>query len=245
MNKQAIFLDFDGVLCDSLPECYETSLAAWLDYSRAGDAEEDLQEPKRLELFRRYRPFIRNGGDYLFLQRAISRNHPLQSQEEFDQLCREDPELNRDGDRLFQEYRARFLSRQRQRWFSLNPLFPGVAEMLKAVLERPEVYILSTKPARFIGEILTFHSLLWPEERIICSKPREKGEIILEMIQEAPYTRAIFVEDQVDHLMKAKHPKIRPFLAEWGYIREEWKHEEGITPISIEKLQNLIGENHV
>ena len=249
MKEPALFLDFDGVLCDSLHECYETSLRAWQTVSStmaekvARNRPDGEDDEERKELFRRYRPFIRNGGDYLFLQLAIDTQIPLHSQEAFDQLQQGYPELSRKGDEIFQKWRSHFLSSNPERWFSLNPLFPGIAELLNKAANNEEVYILSTKPVRFIHEIVTFHAVKWPLHRIICSKPRAKVDVILEVMEEKHYREAIFVEDQIDHLLKVLEKgnlvkNIRPCLASWGYIKEEWKQYEGVECISIDTLAN-------
>ena len=36
--------------------------------------------------------------------------------------------------------------------------------------------------------------------------------------------KAIFIDDQIDHLINNKDKRITPYLASWGYIRPEWLH---------------------
>ena len=80
-----VFLDFDGVICDSLPECYTVSLAAYYGLFRKSEVPKDASGATET-VFRRFRPYIRRGGDYLFIQMAIHQGIRLESQEDFDSL---------------------------------------------------------------------------------------------------------------------------------------------------------------
>ena len=82
-EDKLVFLDFDGVICDSLPECYEVSLAAYYGIYLKTTVPDDTAVDT-LKVFRHFRPYIRRGGDYLFIQLAIHQGISLESQEDLD-----------------------------------------------------------------------------------------------------------------------------------------------------------------
>jgi beta-phosphoglucomutase-like phosphatase (HAD superfamily) len=85
-NNTALFLDFDGVLCDSVAECFVSSWLAYFD--REGSKMPESVSLAQKDLFTRYRPFIRRGADYMLLQYAIENNIELVAQRDFDNLER-------------------------------------------------------------------------------------------------------------------------------------------------------------
>lgn len=244
MDKPFLFLDFDGVICDSLPECYISSLLAWNRWSGGkpdaiGAVLEQAESGRDTEpFFRQMRPFVRNGADYLFIHLAAAEGRRIESQVEFDALIRSRPRLETEGGRLFQSCRQEFLEFDRERWMELNPLFEGMHDLLKRESSSPFSWILSTKPARFILEILGHHTISWPEERCISSGGRPKVEIIDETVESLDGGRRLvkFVEDQIDHLLIPHRSNIEPLIASWGYVKPEWLEDPRVRAVTLSGL---------
>ncbi|WP_020612365.1 HAD family hydrolase [Sediminispirochaeta bajacaliforniensis] len=243
MLPSLIFLDFDGVICDSLPECYLTSRLAWeklngraCDPAKAYNTVPDTDHEKT---FRLLRPFIRDGGDYLLLQHALSQGKALTSQKNFDQFAESHKAFHKASLTLFQECRAELLDYDRSRWFNLNPLFDGIPSLL-SLAGHGAGFILSTKPEHFIREILHHHGITWQADRIICSGKRPKVDIITELLEKGESTRAYFVDDQIDHLLYPHDERITCLLASWGYIFPQWLEEGSVPAVSLSQLELLI-----
>ena len=49
--------------------------------------------------------------------------------------------------------------------------------------------------------------------------------------REGGYEDAILVEDQIDALRGNDNSRLRPFLATWGYVKEEWLRDPGGVPL--------------
>jgi phosphoglycolate phosphatase-like HAD superfamily hydrolase len=243
MLSSLIFLDFDGVICDSLPECYLTSRLAWEKLNgRACDPAEaynTVPDANHAKAFRLLRPFIRDGGDYLLLQHALSQGKTLSSQEDFDQFAETQKAFHKASLTLFQECRAELLDYDRSRWFDLNPLFDEIPSLLR-LAARGAGFILSTKPEHFIREILHHHGITWRADRIICSGKRPKVDIITELLEKGESTRAYFVDDQIDHLLYPHDERITCLLASWGYILPQWLEEKSVPAVSLSQLEMLI-----
>jgi phosphoglycolate phosphatase-like HAD superfamily hydrolase len=251
MSNTMLFLDFDGVICNSLPECYLSSLLAWNRIQGEGalspaeilkhmHEDGDKADNSRREQFEAFRPYIRSGGDYIFLQLAISEHIPLKNQEMFDALPEKYPDIALDAQEIFQNCRRELLEFDKAAWLSLNPLYDHIKPFLELRISDPDCYILSTKPIAFILEILAHHGISWPGERTICSGKRTKVEIIDEIMDKKAVSTALFVDDQIDHFLLPHRHKIRMFLATWGYTEISQPDNPLIEPLKLSQLASRL-----
>jgi phosphoglycolate phosphatase-like HAD superfamily hydrolase len=215
----ALFLDFDGVICNSLEECYRSS---WLTLTEVSIDETTPPDPPFDSAYRsRFnacRPFIRSGEDYLVAHEWAARGLVPNDQTAFDRSLEEKgPQVLTQLKAKLYRVRDDLLARHRSLWLSWNPLYEGIAEALKSQLDNPEVRILSTKKAEFIVEILEQHGVAWPLERTLYTGSRKKLDIVAEM---ASGQKSILIDDQVDHLTFSD-PQCHCYLALWGYVDPE------------------------
>lgn len=209
-----LYLDFDGVLCDSLEECLRSSWLAATGYVGPEVPPEPGFDSAYRKRFLGCRPFIRSGEDYLVVHEWASQGRVPRSQEEFDaSLAEKGAEYLLEAKKRLYEVREALLEHHRALWLSWNPLYPGMAGALASQVSNPAVWILSTKKAEFIVEILAHHGLRWPLERTLYTGPRRKLDIIGERTPARPVE---LIDDQIDHL-DFEHPDCRCFLALWGY----------------------------
>jgi len=211
-----LYLDFDGVLCNSLEECYRSS---WLASAGVEVGEQPPPDPPFDQAYRtRFdacRPFIRSGEDYLVVHEWAARGQVPRHQDEFDaSLAAHGPgAMAVLKDRLY-AVRDRLLARHLDLWLGWNPLYPGIAGALAAQGDNPDVWILSTKKAEFIARILAHHGVGWPAERILYTGPEKKLAII---DRRSPGRRSVLIDDQIDHLDFGR-ADCRCYLALWGYV---------------------------
>ncbi len=211
-----LFLDFDGVICDSLEECYQSSLLAEAGVEiGAAPLPRDTRDGGYRDRFRSARPFIRSGEDYVVLQRLLAEGHEPKSQSEFDQaLAAVGPEELANMKRRLYLVRDALLEYHRHLWLGWNPLYSGMAGALARAAGNGRVFIVSTKRASFIAEILAFNNVGWPVSRILYSGTERKMAIIERV---AGSGRSMLIDDQVDHLDFC-HPSCESRLALWGYV---------------------------
>jgi len=219
-GRALVFLDFDGVVCDSLPECYAVSREAYYGLYLGGAAPGPGVGDEHG--FRSLRPFVRRGGDYLFIQMCLHRGIDVGSQEAFDAIVRGSRGLEGTFHELFYRARRELLAVDPERWYSLNPLFPGIADVLSRRGGDPDLLILSTKEADFIGKILGRNGIPWDAARILCSGKERKLLYIDRVMDELGADRAVFVDDQPDHFKGGSAHPVRCLLADWGYVLPEW-----------------------
>jgi phosphoglycolate phosphatase-like HAD superfamily hydrolase len=234
---QYFFLDFDGVICDSIPECFVSSYRAYRELLLG---ETILEIPLRDKaLFYAYRPFIRSGEDYLLIHDMIRRGLGIRCQEDFDRdLARIGKDAMEEYGRLFYRAREEFLAGDRELWLDLNPLFPGMAELLSRTAANPDFYILSTKKPLFIREILLHNGIDWDIGRVLYPGQRSKLEVMESFMGKGD--KAVFVDDQLDHLLVAgANADIAGYLASWGYVKRPWLEQKRIPVIGLEDVKAL------
>ena len=238
-NKENIllFLDFDGVICDSVAEAFVSSRHAYL---RHVGREAGKTDPAEKSLFVEYRPFIRGGADFVLLQECIAKNIVLESQHDFDRLAEEKGESTMDlYYRLFYQSRSEIITKDKDRWIELNALYPGIDAALRKL--GSEAYIISTKQSAFVNEILRAKALVWSDNRIIHSGKTRKANYIQDLIDITRADRAIFVDDQIDHLQGLESTEVDPYLASWGYVKAEWLQQREIPVLDLEGFLSLLG----
>jgi len=234
-----LFLDFDGVICDSVNETYASSWLAYFKYLRHRlPAAVSLAQQRR---YMRLRPFIRSGEDYLLIQDIIADDLDVQNQEMFDALAaRAGSEKMGHYRTVFYQARTEIIESFRNWWLTLNPLYPHMGEVLRLGLQHKSIYILSAKKTEFIHEILAFHGLDYDSDRIIHSGPEEKTAIISRLLDRTEARSACFIDDQISHLLGNRDPRITPRLASWGYIDGTWLTQHDVQSITPEELQGLV-----
>lgn len=221
-----VFLDFDGVICDSILECLASS---WQGYFRLHLGKQENAVPITLRReFSKLRPYVRAGEDFILIQELINNKISIRSQEQFDaQLAVRGEERMARYKELFYTARRDFLVNHRRYWIGLNKIYPHVYPSLGGWAASPCLYILSTKRADYIVEILEAKDIRMDPHRVLSCGAKEKKETILRTLDERGCTKALFIDDQIDHLTAdwARDPRIVGCLASWGYVKTQWLEE--------------------
>lgn len=240
MSPTVFFIDFDGVICDSLDECLVSS---WIGYYRYYRKEEPKAVSSDLhKRFLSYRPFIRRGSDYLLIQELIDRNIKITSNEQFDKYRRKAGVKLMD---LFGDYfyRARdyLLKTDYSYWLNLNRIYSFILKPLMEASKKENIHILSTKKVKYIIEILKNNGITVSPERIHYSSDSDKLAFINEFLKDSPFEAAVLVDDQIDNLKGNKNRSITPYLALWGFIDTSWlKIFLNIKTINKEEMERLL-----
>jgi len=235
----ALFLDFDGVICDSVVECFTMSWYAYHHLYLQDKKDTTLVANKKQ--FRKLRPMVRNSEDNVVIQYIINQRHRIQSQKDFDLLLQDIGQVKlKEFRSCFYDARNLFLAEEKEFWLSLNNIFSPLLYPLQQAADNPGVYILSTKKPLFIEEILKFNRIEWDFPRILEARGRSKEKIITDVLSSAGFSKALFIDDQIDHLRSDGNGAITCYLAEWGYISEEGKKDFSVPHISLEKCARII-----
>jgi phosphoglycolate phosphatase-like HAD superfamily hydrolase len=219
-----LVLDFDGVICDSIEECFASS---WTAYHALYCKEAQRQVPAGTrEEFARLRPFIRTGEDFPLIQDLLARGITVEDQAGFDQAARaagtETMKLYRS---LYYQARTSLLEQHREEWLAMNRIFPHMVSAFSLLLPAAPFFILSTKKTSFITEVLDAAGIPVPVERILFTEHEPKLITVERLRREGGFAEAYFVEDQIDAIRSNTNPLIHVRLAAWGYVRKEWLAE--------------------
>jgi phosphoglycolate phosphatase-like HAD superfamily hydrolase len=220
-SSTLLVLDFDGVICDSIDECFASSWTAYHELYRKS-------RPPRLPSqarsdFAGLRPFIRTGEDFLLIQEMLASGTSVHDQNGFDEAAREagaeKMSLFRE---LYYEARTALLHEDRDSWIAMNRIYPHMIAAFSLLLPAAPFYILSTKKPSFIAETLAAHHIKVPAPRILFTDREPKLETVERLLCEEGFPAAFFVEDQIDAIRGNSNPRIQVRLATWGYVRQEW-----------------------
>lgn len=244
-----LFIDFDGVICDSAAECLFSSWAAYDRLARSADVGAAAVRPPAAprvvpialrKRFMQLRPFIRAGDDYVLIQHLLAADRMPSRQEEFDRARRDaGPQtLARYADAL-NRVRQELLTHDRDHWLRLNPLYPGMAALLRAA-DWETTSILSTKRPPYIAAILDFHAVAVPSQAILHAAAASKLEMVSMALNERPDDRAALVDDQLDHLIGNDDERIEVYLADWGYAKPEWLADPRVPTLARTGLADLL-----
>ena len=233
MSPKALVLDFDGVICDSIDECFACS---WIAYFNLYLGRRPSYMPVSLRRdFARLRPLVRGGADFMVIQEILDTGESVPGQAEFDARARKagEKKLKLFHD-LFYQAREEMLEKDRSSWLALNRIYPHMAAVFSRFSPGAPVFILSTKKPEFIAEILSANGIPLAEKRILYSGSERKMDVVGRVGVDGGFQETTFVDDQIDHLVcedaraggaAGNGASIRVYLATWGYVKEEWLRE--------------------
>ena len=229
-GRTLVVLDFDGVICDTIDECFVSSWIAYHSLYR----KEALRPPARTirNEFARLRPFVRSGEDFVRIQEILATGARVTDQTGFDELTRQAGEESRERFReVFYQARTEMLERDRDGWLGLSRIYPHVILAFAHLPREVPLYVLSTKKREFVEEIVRAEGIQIPFEKILWSDREPKLTTVHRLLDEGRYPRAVLVDDQIDYLVANEDPRIRVYLAAWGYVQKEWLCEPLRVPL--------------
>jgi phosphoglycolate phosphatase-like HAD superfamily hydrolase len=262
-NPTILALDFDGVICDGLIEYFEV---AWKTYCQVWSSNYDNQPdgnqcyegpPDGLAAkFYPLRPVIETGWEMPvlikalldgFTEASILKNWITIAEE----IIQKDNLNPRDIGSKLDRNRDEWIDNDLDGWLSLHRFYPGVVEKIKATLNsETELYIITTKEARFVQKLLKLAGVDMAASKIFGKDvKRPKYEILRSLKANSPrkLVSIWFVEDRLKTLELVQKQSdlgdVKLFLADWGYNtqseRENAQNNPSIELISLIQFSHL------
>lgn len=213
---QALFLDFDGVIVNSIDECYLISSEVYFKILKSTAPSGEIKE-----LFYKHRGLVRPVHQFMLLFRAIESVRSGDG----DDIERKFFELDRS---VSSEEKDRFeafffdLRKNYQRdlagWVAMNPLTPFGETLRGRTL--PNSFFITTKDSASVAHIARHHDIKvgGTFDKEVYSRFGSKGKIISHFLDEKEeYDTAVFVDDAVEHLDSVEDSRIQCYFADWGY----------------------------
>lgn len=208
-------LDFDGVICDSIHECFHNTYQAF----RVVRSELDLpSQPKTLwrEKFYKHRGLVRPARNFYFLWNLIIENLEIGiSTIEFEAHAAKYEDISRTFDEEFMYIRKKQLDFDSQTFLVQNPLFLGVKEIWDE-LPRP-LYIVTAKDEGITKLILKYNGL--NVDGVFGKGTGHKHETLLRLAKshEVAVSSVYFVDDNPEFVGEANSIGVKTALSNWGY----------------------------
>lgn len=269
-KKRVVALDFDGVVCDSVGEsslsAFRAAAIQWPEVFATEAAE--AAKPRLVEQMRAVRPVVETGYENIVQIRCLYEGGDGDAT--VDEMLRtwHGPDgmlassMARWGlDReplveLFGRVRDEWIAADLRGWLAPNRIYPGVAEGVKAAIARgDEVYVVTTKQARFTAALLKdMAGIDLPADRIhsttVSGEP--KSRVLARLAEAHPgLDDYLFVEDKLSTLDKAlvapetAQGPWRLFLVDWGYNTPEERRAADDNPrielVGVERFGALMG----
>jgi len=249
IKKRAVFLDFDGVLFDSVKEAYCVLMIA---LGRALDISGVNLEAPHFQEFHRYRFLIGPAWNYYYLFSLIDEklDHPsLDLESAFRNATRNpDPDKHSAFEKIF--FNTRNICRETDfnNWLSLITPYAFVNSLRSLVKVHPEkFFLITTRDRESVLQVLRVHHLDFCEESVFGKEKYEifnsKRNIIRHLIDDHQIEESIFIDDLEDHFVDCG--TIEDLLlvqARWGYVALERKEDNSAR--ILQDIENLIqGKN--
>ncbi len=235
-NQPLVALDFDGVICDSAPE---NAATAWRCCCRLWPERFSGPVPEaQVERFcRDLRPYMETGYQSIVQTEGLWRGESLERltvgfgealPAMVDSLGLTVAQLKE----CFGGERDRWIQEDVGGWLSYNRFYPGASEVLRTLLSRGRVRILTTKEERFVLRLMEREGVPFPAEDVFgLARIRNKETTLVEWCQEGA---SAFVEDRLATLERVEAvpalANLRLGFAAWGYATEEHRQKAAQDP---------------
>ncbi len=228
-------LDFDGVVWDSVGECYQMARRAYRELLGKDAAE---CEPA----FRSGRWLVRCGGEFLLLLELALAHSDLAefSKDEFARRAAGEHERLQQFEPIFYRHRQLCREHETSAWLAMQRAYPEFLAELPRLREAfAELVLCTTKDeasARQLLETVGLQLSIWAKEHGV-----HKGEQIRDLCRKRGVEAAeiCFVDDLLDNLEQVEPTGARLFLADWGYntpAEREAAQARGIPVVGVKGL---------
>jgi hypothetical protein len=250
MIKHAVFLDFDGVLFDTVREVYCVSMLA--SGEAVGLSDIDLTS-EHFQEFCMWRYLIGPAWNYFYLLELIDKKMNDPSFDVSEGFCGSLENSSQERHCVFEQ--NFFAVRENLRetclddWLSLVVPYKfakGLCNVLKDRFEN--FFLITTRDRSSVLQILRKHHLNFLEENVFGKEDYEisnsKRDVICRLIENFQIKGAMLVDDFEGHLADCGDiDNLLPMQAGWGYVPPEKKEDNDVR--IIEYIEKFILEKNV
>lgn len=242
-SSSALFLDFDGVLFDSLPEAY--CLGRTVLYGNDIHEKFDTQS---FSAFRSARFLITRSAQYWRIFKILETHGNNLSIEKLRKEYKKlevagTPQEMLDFDENFLALRKQLICEKHDFWLSLSTPYPFLGKLRERFNSSCPPVIVTTKNRNAVLENLTREYILCPPENILdkqdCANYKnDKGALIADFMAKNKIERGFFVDDSIENIKNCSRvPGLVCLLAGWGYC------DPSVPALSCENILKTINHN--
>lgn len=218
-----IFLDFDGVLFDTLREAFILCRYAYSNTDIFEPIDEDIYK-----LFYRYKFLVYNSWQYYYMMKILEEKE-FTNDEEFikiynNLLLKRDISKEKYFDEKYLQKRIELMDKHIEYWNSLEKPFPFFEKIKKLFIEGKINPIIVSKKNKFaIQYRINQYGLELSDDKIFAKEEllpyQSKAEFMNKYMIKNKINKAVFVDDNSNNIRPCSdYPNIIPLLAGWGNI---------------------------
>ena len=219
MEKKILFLDFDGVLFDTLREVYLVNRFAYLNKSLF-----DAVDEENYRLFYKYKFLVYNIWMFYYYNPIIFNKTPEDNIiKEFNAaLCHRNLQKEKEFCDNFLKIRADLVKNHYDFWKNLEAPYDFFFEIKQLKEEEKlEMAVVSKKNQASILKRFKSFDFDFDKDKVfareVLDKYPAKGEFMKEYMLQNGFCGAVFVDDNENNLKTTqKYPEIVNILAKWG-----------------------------
>lgn len=245
MNDNIVFLDFDGVLYNTVKEAYAV---ATITYGKYSSIEEIDYSNNHYKDFYKLRYLVGPAWNYKYILELMDTAIDMKDFERKYKLLINDVDV--DDYNGFEE--TFFINRNKikkidfDKWFRLNEPYTFLNGIKKYLLNmQDKFFIVTTKDKETVLRLLEIENISFTSDRVYDKEDFQyhgsKSKIIESIITRENIKKAIFIDDSAHHLQSCVNiPNLLLLQASWGYTSENDKNTSTENQI-ISEIEKLIG----
>jgi len=225
--KSVLCLDFDGVIVDSIDECFLTAYNSYFVFT--GRQENVITEINKTDNivykeFLKNRYLVRPAREYYVLMKLLF-NYPGKiSLKRFSEEVTMSSELLSDFEKIFFSTRKEFIQSNKEKWLSLHRLYSEFSDTWEQVKKIYKVFIVTNKNVEAVNTLFEHFKIKIAKKNIYgYEKVKSKNETVkhIASLLNIPLNKVLFVDDSPQTIKELTEKGIRAYLAEWGYFSQK------------------------
>ncbi len=198
-KKGVVAVDFDGVIGDSVKECFVQAVKAFGDMGGVV-GRNSLNENK----FREARPFVTKAKHFYTVLRLMQENPKIDFsgavQKEIEAEYNKDTAKTAEFEERFYAHRKEMQENWSREWKKLQKSFPRVVDFIRSLQRKNDVFISTTKDKASVKELLRSYGIIIPGENIYARELSMDKKVHLREISKktgVDLRKIVLVEDSL------------------------------------------------
>jgi phosphoglycolate phosphatase-like HAD superfamily hydrolase len=245
--NRAVFLDFDGVLFDTVREAYAVSMISLDRSNRTSDIDFGS---KHFEKFNQLRYLVGPAWNYYYVMKAVEEG-PSTDDLEIDYKSLLDQQTQGEHcsfEKKFFQTRQQLREKEHDHWLSM--IFPyNIVEDLRIIMRKfkEHFFLVTTRDRESVKDLMDLHNMDILDSNIFAKTEyesyRSKKHIIKSLIDKYQIEEALFIDDLEEHLESCGTIEgLSTIQAKWGYVVPAKKEDNSV--VLLKELERFIhGEN--
>jgi len=244
--KKIIFIDFDGVLFDTVKEAYVVICIAMKKFKTIKDVDFDSNH---FRSFLKYRNYVGPAWNYKYVWDILDNNFSDDRKQQYLELIAEARFSDyADFENLFFSTREEIKHNDFEEWLKLNEPYKFLSLIKnKWIKNLDRFFIVTTKDKKSVRVLLRKHGVSISKnmifDKVHFDLYNSKSRIISQIMRSQNTHKAIFIDDNINHVNSCKNiHKLSTYLAGWGYNSGRGLNSLGMTFVN-SQINNLLYKN--